>query len=391
MKTPYPPEAQLLLACISMQLHQSEPHAESLKPFLSATFDWKYFLHMTSLNRVITLVWNSLSLIESHLPKNVARELRSANNQIALHHAIHLQELKRLSMLLNMHNIPFIPMKGPQLAMSYQRPVLREWSDLDILILRKDIERFDELLPMFGYQQGQQEDNLTLPELLEIHHSYNIVKTDDSVSIDVHWRLSEDEDDLRYPAELVWESAKPDRCFGFEALQLDQHNQLLYTCLHHGLKHGWSELRLIADWMLLLQHLPADTDWKDLLKVAEQRGLRRAFLTGTELARQLLDHSIPIYLGKQIRVDRLARRAVRVISKGIFSPTPIIPKFSFYPPNRILVEDNILKARWKIAKLYLKPNRSDKEFVALPEHLYFLYYLVRPIRLAKKYGWRASI
>jgi hypothetical protein len=37
----------------------------------------------------------------------------------------------------------------------------------------------------------------------------------------------------------------------------------------------------------------------------------------------------------------------------------------------------------------VRPTAFDREFFLLPRHLYFLYYLIRPVRLMSKFGLMA--
>jgi hypothetical protein len=56
----------------------------------------------------------------------------------------------------------------------------------------------------------------------------------------------------------------------------------------------------------------------------------------------------------------------------------------FYP--RLLKRPSD-KLRW-FARGFFVPNLADLSFLSLPASLSFLYYVLRPMRLTCKWGWR---
>ncbi len=78
---------------------------------------------------------------------------------------------------------------------------------------------------------------------------------------------------------------------------------LLSTCIHHGVRNGWDELRFITDFSVLL-NTHKQLNWDEMIVTAEKIGIRRAFLVGISLSNLLFGIIIPAQLNEYIAKDK---------------------------------------------------------------------------------------
>jgi hypothetical protein len=160
---------------------------------------------------------------------------------------------------------------------------------------------------------------------------------------------------------------------------LGRDDALVALCLG-GTSELWSRVRYAVDVAELLQARGAH-DWPGLLDRAGEDGTLRMVLLGVSLgcdhAGLALPGPVAAALAAEPGVAALQRRAWRgLFARGDAAP-PHLERNRFWLAARDRVGD-------RAASLWLRlwtPTVNDWRFVRLPDALYPLYYLVRPVRL----------
>jgi hypothetical protein len=165
---------------------------------------------------------------------------------------------------------------------------------------------------------------------------------------------------------------------------LGSEDLLMFLCAH-GAKHGWERLEWICDVAQLVRQQP-DLNWESIVTRARARGCERMVLLGLLLARDLLEAPVPEPLLARARADASASALARLVQSRMFTD----PTAAEDPWNARVFQLRVLE-RWRdrvrfILRLTFTPSLGDWELVRLPAALSFLYYLIRPVRLAVKYG-----
>ncbi|HST61534.1 MAG TPA: hypothetical protein VLK84_22700, partial [Longimicrobium sp.] len=161
----------------------------------------------------------------------------------------------------------------------------------------------------------------------------------------------------------------------------------LALCLH-GAKHRWARLEWLACATALA--IRADLDLPSLLLAANGIGARRTVLLALRLARDALGLALPHAIHRSIDADP-ALAALAEEARGLWfaaeaegDETPANLRF-----NGRLRDGTADRARYAARWLFL-PSPEDWAWVRLPDALAPLYRVLRPLRLAARYGRRGT-
>ena len=277
------------------------------------------------------------------------------------------------------HGIRAVPFKGPVLAeAAYGDIALRTFCDLDLLVRERDIPKVKELLvaggfrPWYAFTKRQEE------RLPEADQEYPFEAGNGEIQLDVHWRFAP-----RY----MWgrdiggalDRARPGRVGGGEVSLLSDEDTLLMLCLH-GTFHLWTRLGLVCDVARFLE-ARAGMDLPGVLRTAEESGLRRVVLLGLALARDLLGAELPEGIGEEIEKDRAVGTLRAHVRSTLFRREAGSPGFRETAWFQLKQIDRFADKAGYVLIRALMPTVEDWKRFPLPDSLYFLYFLYRPLRL----------
>jgi len=293
-------------------------------------------------------------------------------------------ELVSILDLFAAQGISAIPFKGPTLAaMAYGDLAWRQFGDLDILVDKHDVAKASNLLKERGYRTKsdwiatQDETFLQVTYTLEFKHE----KTNELVEL--HWELFPRFLAFGFRCELLRQHLVPTWPGGKRVMTLDPKELLLYLCAH-GAKHCWANLGWIVDVAWLVAKCRS-WDWDLLLKQARAQNIERVLLLGLLLAHDLLGASLPGEVEQRMRADQSLQKLASGVGEQLLLETEpthsMASQLGFYFKLQSRVRD---KAAY-IFRLVTNPNVGDWELISLPVRLSFLYALLRPVRLIKKY------
>jgi hypothetical protein len=220
---------------------------------------------------------------------------------------------------------------------------LRSFTDLDILIRRQDFRPAYNLLTAAGYVPQFPVTGKREKWLLQSDIELRFTARD--ILLELHWEVTENFSLLDLTTEHLWQRLQTFHLNGRELRVLAPGHTILMLWLH-GTAHRWEQLKWVADLAWLASACPAE-EWSALLEEGNRLppGMRERFLADmgnlSALARAALDH------------DR---------SKSF--------------------RDHVREA----AERLFRPRAPDWMAVELPDRLYPLYCLFRPVRLLCKYS-----
>ncbi len=154
--------------------------------------------------------------------------------------------------------------------------------------------------------------------------------------------------------------------------------------LLHGAKHQWNRLIWIADVAYLLRATP-QLDWAALCARVERLGVRRIFLTGLLLVKQLSGINYPDELQARCDADPVAQELAAYVRGTLFLDEPAAT--AGFPRYMLRSRDRL---RDKLFYLTY-PREGDQSVVPLPHFLFPLYYLIRPVRMLKKVAFARAL
>jgi hypothetical protein len=160
---------------------------------------------------------------------------------------------------------------------------------------------------------------------------------------------------------------------------------LLLVLTTHGAKHLWRRIAWVCDVAELVRSAPG-LDWALIEAEARRLGTRRMLRLGLALARDALGAALPAPAAGWLHGDRaVASLSARVLA-GWSGAAPTWPGLLesawFHLRARERRRDRVRYC----AGLALATTPGDWSVLDLPRSLFPLYYPVRMVRLAAKYG-----
>jgi len=382
------PETNLIVLCARVFLSYSE--SSILRPALAGPLDWSV-LEQNAENHVVmplvayVLTHNVPELIpEERRERLQERLIRTARNNLAW-----VQEWLNILKALTEAGIPVISFKGPTLGlMAYRNLALREFTDLDLLIHPRDMLKTRDVLVGEGYVLdsvvwGDTDTALTRSSNRQISF------TKGEVAVDLHWGVMHAISSFQLEVGQLFESALVERHERTSFLSLSPEHLLLLLCAH-GTKHYWSNLRWLCDVACHIQSNP-NLNWDLCIRLAEPAGCELVLKHSLLLTGQVFDIELPEPIRRYASDDPKAPPLARTAQTFLFRPnedrSPYLDDRSHYLQAlryRLAFTNGW---RWRTgAALVLRraflPNEADWHCVRLPRAFYFLYYVIRPIRLA---------
>src|SRR5437588_6994166 len=294
------PEIELLLCGARTRI--SAETAGRMRELLRAELDWAFLIRTAFRHGSLPLLcWNLSNHCPEAVPESAMKQLRTHFHANAQHNLALTRELLQLLKLLEAHEIPVMPYKGPALAASlYGDLLLRQCSDLDILVRREDVSRARELLASRGFFPKKP---LPVAEATYLRTEYarSFVRAEDQLVLELHWTIRPRYCAFRIDPDQFWASHQWTSVAGTRVRTLAPNDLLLILCVHASW-HLWGRLQWISDIAELIR-THEELDWSRVLHQAEPLGSRRMLLLGLLLAADLLDAPLPEAVLRQIAAD----------------------------------------------------------------------------------------
>jgi hypothetical protein len=393
MAQPYALENQLLLCCA--RLHLDDATKAFASRLVDENLDWLYLLR-TALNHGVgpLLYVNLRAMDRDTIPPAALSTLRLHMQQVFITNSLMVQELLKILTVFDAHHLYAIPYKGPTLGTSaYGNLALRPFGDLDIWIPQHDLKKGKALLLSLGYQPGIPDNGQGEDTHIRTHHDYPFFRKEKDIvlNVELQWGVTEAPFSCPIAFQPLWERRQT-VSLGRNVPSLCVEDTLLVLCIH-GTKHGWNKLMWICDIAALLRP-QTQIDWTTLVREAEKLGGSRMLFFGLHLANVLLDALLPPQISRRINANPFPSSLVRHVRNELFRGTS--------PPSWILEENPYfylrLRERWQdklrlvfrygpyYARRMFTPNELDVRFCPLPRSLFFLYYILHPVRLIGVYA-----
>lgn len=390
------PEVELLRMCCRTKIDGDQQ--ARIRHLLQPSMDWRTLVRLANVHGVQTLLYQSVKSIgKEQIPAIVLKDLTAYVQQIAIFNTVLTRDLLKILDFLQTHGIRALPFKGPVLAASvYGSISLRHFCDLDILVSPKDFAKTIEVLVAEGYQLAYEWHLLDQDLELTLRNSkseYQLIKN--SVSIDLHQTLTVERFlSSQFTFDYLWDNREPVLVSGHTFYSFGADDLLMYLCIH-GSKDCWRKLKWICDVSECIQQTPG-RDWQRFLQQAAQMGCERMVLLGLCLTQQVLGTELSEVVQAKIDAHPGCSRLAQDFAQRLFDQENTLGR-SFTPQKFIrhwqMTETRrdriacILDIRRPIHGFWLKclPNVNDRDFLVLPKPLYFLYFLIRPLRLGLKH------
>lgn len=371
---------QLLLCCVR-PTRDTAAHTEITRLARSSP-DWAALYEQSRRHGVTALVYSALSkAVGGLLPDDIDRQFREQSHATVAHNLQLARELRVVCELFARHDIGILAYKGPALSLLiYGDLARREFSDLDLVVAKKDVGAAFTLLKEHGYTPTKIDD------LQQTQRGF--ISPRGAMLVEIHWQVSRQLVAPDLPAAWLWEDSQHINVLGAKVKTFSPETLLIALCIH-GAKHLWAALKWVSDIAALLETYPG-LDWELCFARANEIDSERTLLVGLWLAHTLLGAPLPKDVQRRFTADpevgelaALARRSLETSHDAI----SFVAMMDFYVRLR-------RKRRRQLSVVPialrhgLSPLDSDKELLPLPGKLFFLYYLLRPTRSVLQQLWR---
>ncbi|MGH9503138.1 MAG: nucleotidyltransferase domain-containing protein [Terriglobales bacterium] len=373
------PEDQLCLLLARGEL-TSEVRSRILDS-LATPLRWPTVMERARSHQVYPLLYRNLrELGFPGVPEAVQTELKGLFLANALRNRLLAEELSRLLRLLSEAGVRVIPLKGVALAQSlFGDPAARVCADIDILVPPTDLGHAMDVIFASGYRT-EHGDPFFSKLLLRHGRHHDVVRDQLGISfhLEVHWNLVQHSSRNEAAVNDLWADARPRDFFGAPAFSLTPEWEFLYLSIHAA-DHEWQCLK----WLVDIHQLASSgvVDWDKTMRKAERFEID--FVLRQTLAASSLLFGTPVPAG--------CLPATLPAGVQLFAHVPLpagAAESAFSFRHLRVLRRSLDKLRY-LAEVILVPRLTDRDFLRLPPSLGFLYYVIRPPRLAFK--WAASV
>ncbi|HKO96108.1 MAG TPA: nucleotidyltransferase family protein [Pyrinomonadaceae bacterium] len=377
----FTPELSLLLACGRTRIDRGD--VDRIRSLVAEQKDWDSLVQTSLAHGLMPLLYENLRTHASDLiPEDVLLRLKGLFEKNAARSIFLTAELIRILNLFESEGVAGMPYKGPSTAMSiYGNLSLRQFSDLDILVGKEDVWRSHELLISLGYQPHFKITQRQLPAFLKLGYVQSFSRDQGRSIVELHWAIVSRFFMFALDTDRFWSRLVRVELMGKQVLAPVPEDLMLILCVH-GAKDLWERLEWICGIAELIRKHD-DLNWETVIREAKESGAERTVYLGCYLAREFFGASLPDAIVHQVESDPvLPSLAAQVRQTLIKSEPPSLRQRILF---HVRTKDRGVDQIRYCTRLLFTSTPVDWELLTLPTSLSFLYPLLRPFRLVKKY------
>ncbi len=282
-------EDRFILACLQHQ--QSLPELD---------LDEDLLMHRMSYHRVTSMVYHHLLKIEGlHvLSAEMQAQLKENYYQNISRNLAISYLVKQIGKTLGAHDIEAIALKGAMLLQAFpDYTLVREMSDLDILVKSKKLNQSLEVLSTIGYYDAldflkwkNDRKKWYLKKISNAIPIQNIRSDSLNIIIEIHWQLFSVFNHTAWLEKELWNRAK--YCSEQNVYHLDPIDTLLHLCAHQC-----NDLQIylygLVDVANILRYWKEELDWVEVIRRAKSQRLLLHLVNILRLSHELLNTPLP--------------------------------------------------------------------------------------------------
>ena len=357
--------------------------------------DLNTLIGLANQHGILPLVYKTIKNLQSHssslntqhvtLSAEILTELKAHYMSISQRNMLMSAELIKIMNLLKENSIEALAFKGPALSqIAYGDITLRQFGDLDILVKKEDIYKIDTLLKARGYQRVLKLSPVQEKVYIQNAQDLGFCHPKSGLHFEMHWSLLNEDYPMQIDLGTIWENPQTVKINQQEIKTFPTQELLPYLCIH-GSKHLWERIEWIKDIDLLIRK--EDIDWEKIVKKVEGSGFEVMIYLGLSLAMRLFETPLP----KQITDHISDMKILNTLSDFVLQSWQS-PKNTFQKTHaKLKLFPGIKEQAIYLHKILIKPSLNDYWFIDLPKPLYWVYYLIHPYLLIKKYLTKQNI
>jgi len=377
-------EAEIAVLCARSVLDPAD--RVQLARLLAHPVDWPLLVRIAVYHGVMPLLCHHLSeTCASAVPTAVLGQIRERLRRNAVRNMMLTGELTRITELFEGRGIAAVAFKGPFLGWTaYGSLGLRSFSDLDILVDRAHVSAAGRVLVEQGYRPSSAFTRSQEAAYRKAEYAHSFLHDDQSAWIELHWAITPRYFALGLDPAALMARARPVTMASWTCRTLAPEDLFLVLCVH-GTKHCWERIESVASLAELVRR-PGTLDWDVVMARAAEWGASRMVRTSLALAHDLVRVTLPDSVRQIVLADpvalRLARESAARLLTGAEGAADRFEQARFHVLARERYRDRL---RYMI-RLATTQTVGDWRVLSLPYGLRWAYRIIRPIRLALKFG-----
>lgn len=346
--------------------------------------DWNDLFEFAQKQGISCYLYYSLRQKKSEnvIPEDWRRKIKLQLMYFSVDNIKHLQELEEISLTFEKAHIPFILLKGSDLAFHvYPLPSLRPMGDIDIFVREENVPKVIDALLASGYQSNY----FTLENLKKHNRHLPPFTRIGKKSIELHWTLIQPNFQTSKTDNIMsWLiNETEEKQFGKgKALVFKPDAIVFQLLLHIGLNDRLrSSLKNLMDITVLIQKYQKEIKWEVIInKILETSFTHRFALVGW-LAKNSVGANIPDHFFQALNVEISEEIREAALNRIIhFSDVDLIG------PLATLSHANLVQKLVIILNyMFMSPSRMKFRHNLKNNFEVFMYYPKRVLEFTKKY------
>ena len=334
---------------------------------------WEKLLQETEQHGLTPLLYRRVQAAGVAVPEDVGKKMHAAYLRTAEQNIRRYEILSRIYKACDEAGIEVIPLKGIYLASEVYRDIaLREMSDIDILVRKKNLDAVEDILDELGFISLQQNKD---PVFEKGHHLRYIIE-ESGLLIEVHWDLMDPDDSVQVDIDALWDRSGSQDDAGKNVRALSPEDLLLHLSVHLANHTFFLGLRGLYDLAMTIDVFMKVIDWDRLYDLAVAWNAVRALYVNLQLASDLLDVEVMGEYLERIKPGEVDEQYLEVSRELVFaSYEPNNPVFSLMSE-----EDSRQKTEFMLEVLFpskrtitLKyPSATNRFEIAMSYPLYYM-------------------
>ena len=334
--------------------------------------DWEKVTRLAIKHKVIPQTYPILKLTNAPntIIDKIKKYLVTYNKEVTLIE----NELFKITDILNNKSIEHIVIKGYELAKNYYKQINeREFSDIDLLIKKENLASINNILLKLGYNPKKKLTKKQHISELKSQYSVTYINKKTNLEIDLHWHVAQIQFRYKFNQTILFNSYQKK-----EINNLSPENNLLFLSIH-GAKENWDQLKLLLDLKMIISN--QNLDWDYIIRTANEFHMKQILLISLLSCKTILKVKLPDNIQKLIN-NNIIRSQVSIITDNISNNVELNEWEAFC--FQLKIRDKIIN---KIKFIYYNlsiPHEEDWEIIKIPDSLFFLYYIFKPLKTIYK-------
>lgn len=377
-------ENKLLLLCARTIM--TDDIRAKIKSILEQEIDWDYLLRRSAEHKLSPLLYFHLSSIcPNYVPFPIMMRLKTYYQENARKNMFFMSELLKILDLFEINGITSIPYKGPIMAInSYGNLALREFSDLDIFIKKEDVIKVRELLTTLGYYPNINLDSEREKLFISKMRDYIFFNKEKEITLEIHWRFPSIFFSLPKKVRMFeWYDIKITN-LNNRAIRSPSSEEMILILSVHNAEHRWEFISQICDIAAFISS--NEINWEKVIIKANKIGIKRILGVNLYLVSNLINFEVPKNIYNQLTSDKNVKIIAEKIKKDIIlSNSPKSIKLTEEMSLSFKLRENKLLGIKDVISSILAPGILEWKNFPLPAKIFFLYPVLRPFLLLRRY------